>query len=149
MKTSAGLLLATLGIGAHLLQRERHQRQHNAARLARNQLDWLTYLTTHPELAEQWKPEDLGVEEYVQLLNANKMLCALSLRHRLGFATGDALRFYADDFMSRESGRRYWRRFGALREKEVQSNHDPYGLRFNRAMNVAYTAHAKTAHQVS
>ncbi|BDH07152.1 DUF6082 family protein [Streptomyces seoulensis] len=147
MKPSSGLVLAALGVGAHLLQRERHQRQHHEALLARIQLDWLTSLITHPELAEQWKPEGLSAAEYVELLNANRMLCAISLRHRLGFAGADALRFFADEFMSREPGRRYWHRFGALREREAQSSHDPYGLRFNRAMNVAYAAHTETAHQ--
>jgi hypothetical protein len=138
MKAQNAVLLALVALGAaHLVQRERHQWQQNEATVMRNQLDWLTHLTTHPELAELWAPEDLPAGEYTKLLHANQQICALSLRHKLGLLRGRRLRFAADWVMEREHCRRYWERFGAFREAEADGD----GLLddFTTVMHDAYT----------
>lgn len=120
MKTSQTAVLVLAAVGAvQIVQRERHQWQQNEVAVARIQNDWLTHLTTHPDLAKLWAPQDMDVEEYVQLLHANQHICALSLRHRLGPARGSRLRFFAQAVMEREIVRRHWARFGSFREQEA------------------------------
>ena len=134
MKLQNAALLSLVVLGAvHLVQRERHQWQQNETAVMRNQLDWLT----HPEHAELWAPEDVPVEEYTRLLHPNQHICALSLRHKLGLLRGRRLRFAADWIMEREHCRRYWEKFGALREAEADGD----GLldEFTTVMNDAYT----------
>ncbi|MGV9509315.1 DUF6082 family protein [Streptomyces tendae] len=142
MKVSHALLaLAAVGV-AQLAQNERHQRQRNHVALARIHQDWLTRLTSEPELAKLWTPDDLEPEEYVKLLHCNQQMCALSLRNRLGLIGKGKLRFYADYMMDREIGRRYWDRFGSGREEEATDRAD---RRFNAAMSDAHTARPETA----
>lgn len=101
MKSSqAAAFLALAAVGAaHLVQRELHQRQNNHIALAGRQDEWLTDMTTHPELAEPWVPEGMEVQEYVRLLGANRRICTLSLWHRQGLARGQKLRLLADVLM--------------------------------------------------
>ncbi|MET7814239.1 DUF6082 family protein [Streptomyces sp. NPDC005395] len=142
MKVSHALLaLAAVGV-AQLAQSERHQRQRNHIAVARIQQDWLARVSSDPELAKLWIPEDLEPEEYVKLLHCNQMMCALSLRNRLGLARKGKLRFCADYMMDREIGRRYWARFGRVREEEAT---DKAEKRFNRAMDDAYVSRPETS----
>lgn len=138
MKTSYAILtLAAVGV-AHLVQRERHQRQNNDVAAARIHQEWLTHLTTHPEFAKLWVPQDLQVEEYIELLSGNQQVAALSLRHRLGLLRGARLRVVAEEVMDREIARRYWARFGNFREREAAGHRTEE--RFNAAMQDAYVA---------
>ncbi|CAL9326608.1 DUF6082 family protein [Streptomyces sp. SudanB91_2054] len=142
MKVSHALLaLAAVG-AAQLVQNERHQRQQNHVALARIHQDYLTRLTSEPELAKLWVPDDLEVEEYMKLLHCNQQMSALSLRNRLGLMGKGQLRFYASYMMDREIGRRYWDRFGSGREEEGADRAD---RRFNAAMRDAHTARPETA----
>lgn len=122
MKTSHALLAIAAVGAAHLVQRERQHRQQKAVAAARIHDQWLTLLTTNRHLAEQWAPEDMQVEEYVTLLNANQQLCALALRYRLGLISKDRLRFVVQAVMERASVRQYWEKFGAFRAEESLDN---------------------------
>jgi hypothetical protein len=142
MKLQNAAVAAGVVLGAaYLVQRERHQWQQNEAAVMRNQLDWLTHLTTHPEFAQVWAPKDMPVEEYIKLLHVNQQICALALRHKLGLLRGRRLRFCADAVMERDLGRRYWERFGSFREAEADGN----GLEsdFTDVMHAAYTRAAR------
>jgi hypothetical protein len=144
MKLRNAAAVAVVALGAvHLVQRERHHRQQNEVAVMGMQLDWLTHLTTHPELAKLWAPEDLTVEEYIPLLHANQQLCALSLRHKLGLLRGRRLRVVAEAVMQREHCRRYWERFGSFRDAEADV--DGLDIAFNEAMHTAYTRATETA----
>ncbi|WP_433453785.1 DUF6082 family protein [Streptomyces sp. CA-142005] len=114
LAAGAAVSLATVVVGAARLRQDaRHQAERNEATVARNQLDWLTQMSANPDLAKLWTPEDLDVEEYMQLLKANQLICMLSLRDRLGFVRDGRLPFYASKLMERDVCRRYWARFGA------------------------------------
>ncbi|MFE6737535.1 DUF6082 family protein [Streptomyces tubercidicus] len=132
------------------------QRAQNLARLVQSLLraveqvneEFLTLLTTHPELAALWVPEaldpeeeDLTPEQYVQLLNANQQIAALGLRHRLGIARGQRLSYLAEYLMGREHCRKYWARFGSFREQEASGDRPREG--FHEVMNAAYRARQK------
>ncbi|MFE5754685.1 DUF6082 family protein [Streptomyces massasporeus] len=137
MKLHNAAAVAVVALGAvHLAQRERHQRQQNEVAVMGMQLDWLTHLTTQPEFARLWAPEDIPVEEYIQLLHANQQICALSLRHNLGLLRGRRLRFVADAVMKREHSRRYWERFGSCRDAEADG--DVLDIAFTEVMHTAY-----------
>lgn len=138
MKLHHPTALAVAAVGtAHLVLRERHHWQQNEIAATRNQLDWLTHLTTHPEFAQIWAPKDMAVEEYIKLLHVNQQICALSLRHRLGLLRGRRLRFCADEVMKREYGLKYWAAYGSLREAE--SDGDGLAGDFTDVMHAAYT----------
>ncbi|WP_433860172.1 DUF6082 family protein [Streptomyces kronopolitis] len=142
MKLSTTAIFAVAAVGAlRLVQRERHQRQLNEVAVAQIQINRLTHLTSHPELAASWAPTGMDTKEYVKILDANQQLCALSLRHKLGITTGRRLRFVAEWIMDHEVGRRYWERFGSLRAEETMDDSD--AAEFNEAMNDAYMAHPK------
>ncbi len=144
MKLTTAVLLAgaaAAGAGAaRLVQEARHQQERNETALARNQLDWLAQVTTNRDLAKIWMPDDLdNVEEYMQMLHANQQLCALHLRHRLGFVSEDKLRLYATVLMEREACRKYWKRFGSLRADEAAG--DKRAEHFTEALDTAARAH--------
>ncbi|MFD7957655.1 hypothetical protein ACFV4X_29720 [Streptomyces ardesiacus] len=85
LAAGVALSLTTAVVGAaRLRQNARHQAERHEALLAGNQLDWLNRVSTNADLAELWKPEDMKAEEYMQLMSANRLICALSLRHCLG-----------------------------------------------------------------
>ncbi|WP_406133747.1 hypothetical protein [Streptomyces anthocyanicus] len=85
LTAGAALSLTTAVVGAARLRKDaRHQAERHEALLAGNQLDWLNRVSTNVDLAELWKPEDMKAEEYMQLMSANRLICALSLRHCLG-----------------------------------------------------------------
>ncbi|MEU9120576.1 DUF6082 family protein [Streptomyces sp. NPDC048506] len=140
MKITNAAILAVAAVGAlHLAQRERHQRQQNEVAVARIQVDRLTHLAAHPDLAALWAPPGMDAEEYVKLLDANHQICALSLRHKLGITRGEQLRFVAEKVMEREVGRRYWKRFGSFRAEEAAG--DKPSEEFTEALQDAYLAH--------
>ncbi|MFD4574982.1 hypothetical protein ACFWNK_03855 [Streptomyces sp. NPDC058417] len=86
LTAGAAVSLTTAVVGAARLRQDaRHQTERNETVLARNQLDWLVQISTNPDLAKLWTPEDMDVDEYMQLLKANQLICMLSLRNRLGF----------------------------------------------------------------
>ncbi|QFG13228.1 hypothetical protein SEA_GILGAMESH_36 [Streptomyces phage Gilgamesh] len=137
MKLQNAAALAIVAVGAaSLVQRERHQQQQNQVAVTQNQLEWLRHLTTHPDFAQLWKPEDLTVDEYIKLMHVNGLLCALSLRHRLGVLRGRPLRHCANWVMKHEYGRKYWERFGSYRVEEADV--DGTAIAFNDAMSAAY-----------
>ncbi|MEU2969080.1 DUF6082 family protein [Streptomyces ardesiacus] len=137
MKLQNAAALALVAVGAaSLVQRERHQQQRNQVAVTRNQLEWLRHVTTHPDFAQLWKPEDMTVDEYIKLMHVNGLLCALSLRHRLGVLRGRSLRHCADWFMKHEYGRRYWETFGSFRVEEADV--DGTANDFNDSMIAAY-----------
>jgi hypothetical protein len=123
LTVGAALSLTTAAVGvARLKQNARHQSERNDAVLTRNQLDWLAQLSTNPDLAKLWAPEDMDVEEYMQLVKANQLICILSLRDRLGFVRHGHLPFYAAKLMESDVCRRYWDRFGDLRAQEAEGD---------------------------
>ncbi|MFI9078772.1 DUF6082 family protein [Streptomyces sioyaensis] len=138
MKTSLAVL-GLVAVGAvQIAQKERHQRQTTEIAVARIHQDWLTHLTTHPNLAVLWAPKDLDAQQYVELLNANQQISSLGLRHRLGLARGQRLSYLATYLMGREHCRRYWQRFGAFREEEALG--EKSREHFHEVMNDAYMA---------
>ncbi|MFF9785026.1 DUF6082 family protein [Streptomyces nigrescens] len=140
MKASHAAILGLAAVGAvQIAQKERHQRQRNEIAVARIHQDWLTHLTTHPDLAKLWAPEDIAPEQYVELLNANQQINGLGLRHRLGIVRDQQLPFLATYLMGREHCRRYWQRFGAFRGEEALG--DQPEEHFNEVMNDAYVSH--------
>ncbi|MER7986468.1 DUF6082 family protein [Streptomyces noursei] len=142
MKTShALLLLAAIG-AVRIVQSERHQRQQNQVAVTELHHGRLTHLISHPHLAQDWAPEGMTMEEFARLLSENAQLVALSLRHRLGLLRGSQLRFVADAFMERPTGRLYWKHFGDFRAQEAVG--DSCARRFTRALQDAYVARPET-----
>ncbi|WMD05647.1 DUF6082 family protein [Streptomyces sp. FXY-T5] len=140
LAAGAALSLTTAVFGmARLRQNARHQVEHNEAVLARNQLDWLAQMSTNADLAKLWAPEDMDVEEYMQLLHANQQICTLSLRDRLGFVRNGQLPFYASTLMESAVCRRYWNRFGDLRAQEAEG--DERAEHFTRVLDQAAKNH--------
>lgn len=128
---TAGASLVAVGV-ARLVQEARHQRQRNAAG---HQIDWLSRVSTDEELATVWAPPGMDVHTYQVHMAANRGLCQLSLRHRLGLVSKRQLAFYARELMEKGAYRRYWDEFGALREEEALGNR--IEERFTRAMSAA------------
>ncbi|WP_236244480.1 DUF6082 family protein [Streptomyces sp. CC210A] len=111
---------AVVGVGvARLHQEAKHQRERVDIALTRNQLDWLEKVFTDPGVAAKWAPAGMEPGEYMGLMSANHMLCALSLRDRLGLVSKRQLRLYALMIMGNKTARRYWERFGHLRAEEA------------------------------
>ncbi|ALO97288.1 Peptide transport system permease protein SapC [Streptomyces hygroscopicus subsp. limoneus] len=136
----AVLSLTTAVVGAARLRQDaRHQTERNEALVARNQLDWLAQMSTNADLAKLWAPEDMDVEEYMQLLKANQLICMLSLRNRLGFIRDGHLPFFASMVMSSDVCRRYWHRFGDLRAQEAEG--DERAEHFTRVLDQAAKNH--------
>ncbi|WP_030422122.1 DUF6082 family protein [Streptomyces sp. NRRL F-5065] len=132
------LSIAVVG-AARLRQDARHQVKRNEALLAGNQLDWLNRVSTNADLAELWKPEGMKAGEYMQLMSANRLICALSLRHCLGRVRDGQLPFYAAMVMSSDVCRRYWQRFGDLRAQEAEG--DERAEYFTRVLEQAAKNH--------
>ncbi|MFJ6527307.1 DUF6082 family protein [Streptomyces longwoodensis] len=140
LAAGAALSLTTAVVGATRLRQDtRHQAERNEAFLTRNQLDWLAQMSTNPDLAKLWTPEDMDVEEYMQLLKANQLICILSVRDRLGFVRDGQLPFYAAKLMERDVCRRYWQRFGELRAQEAEG--DEQAEHFTRVLDQAAKNH--------
>ncbi|CAM5549869.1 DUF6082 family protein [Streptomyces purpurascens] len=140
LAAGAALSLTTAVVGAARFRQDaRHQSERNDAVLARNQLDWLAQVSTNPDLAKLWTPEDMDVEEYMQLLNANQLVCMLSLRDRLGFVLAGHLPWYASKLMESDVCRRYWNRFGDLRAEEAEG--DERAEHFTRVLDQAAKNH--------
>ncbi|MGC5039939.1 DUF6082 family protein [Streptomyces sp. DT190] len=140
LAAGAALSLTTAVVGAARFRQDaRHQAERNDAVLARNQLDWLAQMSTNPDVAKLWTPEDMDVEEYMQLLNANQLICMLSLRDRLGFVRAGHLPWYASKLMESDVCRRYWNRFGDLRAEEAEG--DERAEHFTRVLDQAAKNH--------
>ncbi|MEW1687528.1 DUF6082 family protein [Streptomyces sp. NPDC091265] len=140
LAVGAAISLTTAVVGAARLRQDaRHQAERNEATVARNQLDWLAQMSTNPDLAKLWAPEDVDVQEYMQLLKANQLICALSLRDRLGFIRDGQLPFFASMVMTSDVCRRYWARFGDLRAQEAEG--DKRAEHFTRALEAAARFH--------
>ncbi|MET8346762.1 DUF6082 family protein [Streptomyces microflavus] len=117
--------LAAAGIGvARLLQEARHQKQRNEVALASMQITWLSQVSTNGDLAAIWKPAGLDVPAYQRMMTANRMLCQLTLRHRLGFVSERQLHFFASKIGENEAVREYLKRFGSLRAEEAAEDRD-------------------------
>ncbi|MER6331416.1 DUF6082 family protein [Streptomyces sp. NPDC001034] len=143
LAAGAAVSLTTAVVGAARLRQDaQHQTERNEAAVTRNQLDWLAQVSTNADLAKLWAPEDIDVEEYMQLLNANQLICALSLRDRLGFVREGQLPFYASLVMSSDVCRRYWHRFGDLRAREAEG--DERAEHFTRLLDQAAKKHPQT-----
>ena len=141
LDAGAAVSLATAVVGAARLRQDaRHQAERNEATVARNQLDWLAQMSTNPDLAKLWAPEDMDVEEYMQLLKANQLICTLSLRDRLGFVRDEGLPFFASMVMNSDVCRRYSARSGDLRAQEAEG--DKPAERFTEALDRASHAHS-------
>ncbi|MFJ8048230.1 DUF6082 family protein [Streptomyces luteogriseus] len=140
LAAGAALSLTTAVVGAARVRQDaRHQAERNDAVLARNQLDWLAQMSTNPDVAKLWTPEDMDVEEYMQLLNANQLICMLSLRDRLGFVRAGHLPWYASKLMESDVCRRYWTRFGDLRAAEAEG--DERAEHFTKVLDQAAKNH--------
>ncbi|MER7933011.1 MULTISPECIES: DUF6082 family protein [unclassified Streptomyces] len=139
----AAVSLSTAVVGvARLRQDAQHQAERNEAVLARNQIDWLAQTSTNPDLAKLWKPENVDVEEYMELLSANQLICMLSLRDRLGAVRDGHLPFFAWMIMRSDVCRRYWDRFGDLRAQEAEG--DARAEHFTRVLDQAAKSHPQT-----
>ncbi|MFE9913253.1 DUF6082 family protein [Streptomyces clavifer] len=142
LTAGTAISLATAVVGAARLRQEaRHQAERNEALLARNQINWLAQVSTNSDLAELWKPEGMQAEEYMRLMSANRLLCMLSLRDRLGFVPNGHLPFHASWIMKSDVSRRYWKHFGDLRAQEADG--DERAERFTDALNRAAHAHTQ------
>ncbi|WP_097955051.1 MULTISPECIES: DUF6082 family protein [Streptomyces] len=143
MKVSTGILLtgvSIVGVGvARVSQEARHQRQRNEATLARNQLDWLAQVSTHLETAATWAPADMEPTAYQAAMGANRLLCMISLRHRLGVISDKHLPHFAQYLMRSPACRAYWKRFSTVREEEATNEGSAKAAAFNAAMKRAYT----------
>ncbi|MFD5258333.1 DUF6082 family protein [Streptomyces bobili] len=140
LAAGAAVSLTSAVVGAvRLRQDARHQAERNEAVLARNQLNWLDQMSTTPELAKLWTPEGMDVEEYMQLLKANQLICMLSLRNRLGFVRSGHLPWYSAQLMESDVCRRYWHRFGDLRAQEAEG--DERAEQFTRVLDQAAKNH--------
>ncbi|MFJ1652601.1 DUF6082 family protein [Streptomyces sp. NPDC088337] len=137
LAAAAAVSLTSAMAGAARLRQDarRHQAERNEAIVARNQLDWLAQMSINADLAKLWAPEDMDVEEYMQLLKANQLICTLSLRDRLGFVRAGHLPWYAAKLMESEVCRRYWNRFGDLRAQEAEG--DERAEHFTRVLDQA------------
>ncbi|WP_371665857.1 DUF6082 family protein [Streptomyces sp. NBC_01241] len=135
---AVSLAIAVVGT-ARLRQDARHQAERNEALLAGNQIDWLSQMSTSPDLAEIWKPEGMETEEYMRLMSTNRLLCMFSLRDRLGFVPKGRLPFFAAWIMKSEVSRRYWKHFGDLRAQEAEG--DKRAEHFTRMLDQAAQAH--------
>ncbi|MER8226117.1 DUF6082 family protein [Streptomyces sp. NPDC094143] len=124
---------------ARLRQDARHQAERNDAVLTQNQLGWLAHMSTNPDIAKLWTPQDMDVNEYMQLLKANQLICMLSLRDRLGFVPAGHLPWYAAQLMDSNVCRRYWARFGDLRAQEAEG--DERAEHFTRVLAQAAKNH--------
>ncbi|MEU9059070.1 DUF6082 family protein [Streptomyces sp. NPDC048430] len=123
LAAGAAVSFVTAVVGAARLRQDaRHQAERNEALLAGNQLDWLAQVSTNPDLAELWKPEAMETEECMRLMSANRLLCMLSLRDRLGFVPKGHLPFHAAWIMKSDVSRRYWKHFGDLRAQEADGD---------------------------
>lgn len=139
LAAGAALSIATTVVGvARLRQDARHQVERNEVAAARNQIDWLEKAATNRDLAELWKPEDMEVEEYMSLLAANQLICALSLRDRLGLVREERLPFLAEMAMSNKVYQHYWDKYGQLRAEEAAG--DEHAERFTRVLDQAARA---------
>lgn len=124
---------------ARLRQDARHQAERNDAVLTQNQLGWLAHMSTNPDIAKLWTPHNMDVNEYMQLLKANQLICMLSLRNRLGFVPAGHLPWYAAQLMDSDVCRRYWARFGDLRAQEAEG--DERAEHFTRVLDQAAKNH--------
>ncbi|MBZ6230298.1 DUF6082 family protein [Streptomyces olivaceus] len=142
LTAGAALSLSAAMLGAaRLRQNARHQAERNDAVLTRNQLDWLAQMSTNADLAKRWAPEGLDVQEYMQLLKANQLICMLSLRDRLGFVRTGHLPWYAAKVMESDVCRRYWHRFGDIRAQEAEGNEQ--AEHFTRVLDHAAKNHPR------
>ncbi|MFD4022348.1 DUF6082 family protein [Streptomyces sp. NPDC058576] len=108
MKLTTAVLAAGAAVSlARLRQDVRHQAERSEALLAKNQIEWLAQISTNPDLAEIWKPEDMETEEYIRLMSANRLLCTLSLRDRLGLIPKGHLPLFAAWIMESDVSRQY------------------------------------------
>ncbi|WP_405434871.1 DUF6082 family protein [Streptomyces anulatus] len=139
MKLSTAILLtgvSVTGVGvARIVQEARHQRERNEALAAGHQIEWLSRVSTNADLAKVWAKDGMDIEAYQEQMTANRMLCQLSLRHRLGLVSDQKLPFFARVLMENKACKRYWDQFGALREEEAEG--DRKGEQFTRAMSLA------------
>ncbi|MEV7707002.1 DUF6082 family protein [Streptomyces sp. NPDC088922] len=148
LAAGAAVSLTTAAVGAARLRQDaRHQGERNEAIVARNQLDWLAQLSTNPDLAKLWAPEDMDVQEYMQLLQANQLICSLSLRDRLGFVRDERLPFFASMVMNSDVCRRYWARFGDFRAQEAEGDEraEPFADALSRAAQAHSHEHPAAA----
>ncbi|MEU2227028.1 DUF6082 family protein [Streptomyces sp. NPDC018347] len=144
--TAAALATAVVG-AARRKQDARRQAEHNEAILARNQLDWLAQMSINPDLAKLQTsedmdlrtPEDMDVEESMQMLKANLIISTLSLRYRLGLVRTGQLPFYASMLMDSDVCRRYWNCFGDLRTQEAAG--DERAEHFTKVLDQAAKSH--------
>ncbi|MFJ2225558.1 DUF6082 family protein [Streptomyces anulatus] len=139
MKISTAILLtgvSVAGIGvARIVQEARHQQQRNEALAAGHQIEWLSRVSTNADLAKVWAKDGMDIETYQEQMTANRMLCQLSLRHRLGLVSDRKLPFFARMLMENEACKKYWDRFGALREEEAEG--DKTAEKFTTALSLA------------
>ncbi|MGC0400312.1 hypothetical protein RKD27_002956 [Streptomyces sp. SAI-126] len=133
-------LTTAMAGAARLRQDARHQAERHESLLAGNQIDWLAQLSPNPDLAKLWNREDVEAEECMQLMSANRLICALSLRDRLGFVPKGHLPFFAAWIMKSDVTRRYWKRFGGLHAQEAEGNER--AERFANALDRAAQAHS-------
>ena len=142
LAAGAVVSLTTAVVGAvRLRQDTRHQAERNEAVLASNQLDWLAQMSTTHDLAKLWTPTDMEVEESMQLLKANQLICMLSLRNRLGFVHAGHLPWYAAKLMASDVCPRYWKRFGGLRAEEAEG--DEQAEHFTQVLDRAAKNHPR------
>ncbi|MCG7523837.1 DUF6082 family protein [Streptomyces sp. OfavH-34-F] len=135
------LLALTVLAGAHLVQKERHQRQIISARFEDRQERWLTLMMTRPDIAEVWAPEGMTGEQYAELMGANSLLCSLAARYRHGLDSKQQMRHCAFELMQMAPVRRYWEHFAARRQAEAVRGHRRLTA-VNEALADAYSAFA-------
>lgn len=142
MKLSNAILptgVSAAGVGvARIAQETRHQRKRNEAPAAGHQLELLSRASMNPELAQVRVAKSTDITAQQELMRANRMFCQLSLRHRLGLVSDRKLPFFARMLMENEACKRYWDRFGTLREEKAEGHRR--NEKFTKAMSVAARA---------
>lgn len=142
----AALPAAVAAIGAARIRQEtRHHGDRIEIAAARVQMDWLSQVATDHDLARLWAPEGVTVEEYMRLMHANRQLCAVSLRDRLGLVTEEQRDLFASMLMDNPTVRAYWVRYGGLRAEEAAAARDERAVTLTAVLDRAAREHQVAA----
>ncbi|MFQ6146736.1 DUF6082 family protein [Streptomyces seoulensis] len=126
MKTAHAVLVVA-GVGAaRLVQAGQHNRQRNVLGAGQVHQAYLEILTSDSTLLEiSVSPEEgLTLEDHRALVHANRLICILAIKFRLGLLSEETLRIQARKIMERKWFRTYWARYGGFREFEAQDRID-------------------------
>ncbi|MFJ6705665.1 MULTISPECIES: DUF6082 family protein [unclassified Streptomyces] len=145
MKSTTAVLTAAVAVSAavaivgaaRIRQEKRHHGDRTEIAAARVQMDWLTQVATNRHLAELWAPDDMSADDYMGLMHANRLLCAVSLRDRLGMVSEDQRGLIASMLMKNKVVRAYRAKFGDLRAEEAATARDERAMTLTAVLDRA------------